>query len=138
MTLAYDGNVFTDWLATDEANPSEIDTIVGVLTRHDDLELAAHLETDRPADCPGISQSYSDVGARYYFDGFRIWRGLARAMPLQGWTGFFTLAGFTYNPTYAARPDNTGLALLRVVAHSEIDLWRPWLSLSIDLNAFTD
>ena len=138
LTIAYDGNVFTDRLAGNEATPSEIDHIVGLLTRHGDLELGVHLETDRPADRPGDSQSYVDASARYYFDAFRAWRALPEALPRQGWTGFFTLAGFAYNPTYAARPDLSGVALLRMVAHSEFDLWRPWVSLTIDLNAFTD
>src|SRR6185312_9531131 len=43
-----------------------------------------------------------------------------------------------YNPTYAARPDNSGLALLRAAAHFDVDLIGSRLSIPIDLNTFTD
>jgi hypothetical protein len=138
LTLTYDGNLFSDRLAGEPLRPSEVDHIVGVLTRHGDLELGAHFETDTPADRPGTPQTYADVAARAYLDLFERWRGLREALPRQGFTGFVTVAGFVYNPSYAARPDLSGLALLRGVAHAEIDLLRPWLTLSIDLNAFTD
>lgn len=43
-----------------------------------------------------------------------------------------------YNPSYAARPDNTGLAFMRYGAHADIDLIGRRLSIPIDLNFFTD
>ena len=43
-----------------------------------------------------------------------------------------------YNPTYAARPDNTGLALFRYAAHFDFDLIGRRLSIPLDLNMFTD
>jgi len=49
------------------------------------------------------------------------------------------LAGVAvYNPTYAARPDNTGRALLRLAPHLDIDLLGRRLSIPIDINLFTD
>ena len=42
------------------------------------------------------------------------------------------------NPTYAARPSNTGLALFRLAPHFDIDLIGSRLSIPIDLNFFTD
>src|SRR5215475_6373651 len=49
------------------------------------------------------------------------------------------LAGVAaYNPTYAARPDNTGLALGRLASHFDVDLIGSRLSIPIDINVFTD
>lgn len=138
LTLTYDGNVFSDRDASSAARPSEHDHILGLLTRHGPLELGVHYETDRPADRAGDAQTYVDLDVRGYYDLFRAWPGLARTLPHQACMGFFTLAGFAYNRTYAARPDLSGLAMLRLVGHSEIDLYKPWLTFSIDLNFFTD
>ena len=46
--------------------------------------------------------------------------------------------GPLYNPTYAARPDNTGLALMRYAGHRDVDLIGSRLSIPIDINTFTD
>lgn len=43
-----------------------------------------------------------------------------------------------YNPSFAARPDNTGLALFRYAAHLDIDLVGRRLSIPLDVNLFTD
>jgi hypothetical protein len=43
-----------------------------------------------------------------------------------------------YNPSYAARPDNTGITLFRYAAHADIDLIGQKLSIPIDVNMFTD
>lgn len=43
-----------------------------------------------------------------------------------------------YNPSYAARPDNTGHALMRYLAHADVDLVGQRLSIPIDLNVFSD
>ena len=43
-----------------------------------------------------------------------------------------------FNPTYAARPDNTGKALLRLAPHLDIDLIGSRLSIPVDINVFTD
>ncbi len=138
LTVTYDANVFSDRASSSSPRPSEHDHIVGLVSRHGDLELGAHYETDRPADRPGDVQQYVDVHTRVYYDLARALPGLGRALPRQGLAGFFTLAGFAYNPTYAARPDLSGLALLRLVGHAELDLYRPWLTFSVDLNFFTD
>jgi hypothetical protein len=42
------------------------------------------------------------------------------------------------NPTYAARPDNTGLALFRYAAHFDLDLIGRRLSIPLDINMFSD
>jgi hypothetical protein len=43
-----------------------------------------------------------------------------------------------HNPTYAARPDNSGRALLRYAAHFDLDLIGRRLSIPFDINMFTD
>ncbi len=52
--------------------------------------------------------------------------------------GAVTLGSSIYNPTYAARPNNTGLALFRYAAHVDVDLLGRKLSLPFDVNMFTD
>lgn len=42
------------------------------------------------------------------------------------------------NPSYAARPDNSGLALFRAAGHLDVDLIGSRLSVPIDVNLFTD
>jgi hypothetical protein len=42
------------------------------------------------------------------------------------------------NNSYAARPDNTGLALMRYAGHVDIDLLGPRLSIPVDVNMFSD
>src|SRR3954453_4549511 len=53
-------------------------------------------------------------------------------------SGSLRLGVSIYNPTYAARPDNTGLALFRYAAHADIDILGRKLSIPIDVNVFTD
>jgi hypothetical protein len=43
-----------------------------------------------------------------------------------------------YNPTYAARPDNSGRALLRAGGHVDVDILGPRLFIPLDVNIFTD
>jgi hypothetical protein len=77
--------------------------------------------------------------------------GAARALDKQGaaYKGDAPVTGFgvsgevfagvlPYNPTYAARPNNTGRALLRAGGHLDVDLLGPRLFIPLDLNIFTD
>ena len=52
--------------------------------------------------------------------------------------GWFTLGWFAYNPTYAARPDNSGLALFRYGAHWELGVLDSHLAFGADVTMFTD
>ena len=55
-------------------------------------------------------------------------QGSAHGGGIEGPTEGFDLSGSAslgvslYNPTYAARPDNTGLALFRYAGHADVDL----------------
>ena len=142
LTLSYDESSFTDGTPATKnpLAPSEYDQIVGLLSTvplpHDlELTLAVHFEYDLPgaearpaARAPdyqvGYSQGYVDAYARLGFTRGRL-------------ALFAALGGFLWNPTYAARPDNAGLALLRYVVHGELRLL-PWLTYRLDLNFFTD
>jgi len=53
-------------------------------------------------------------------------------------SGWLTLGWFAFNPTYAARPDNTGLALLRYGVHTELSVWTDHLSVGLYGTMFTD
>lgn len=53
-------------------------------------------------------------------------------------SGDFRYGVSLYNPTYAARPDNTGLALFRYALHLDLDLIGRRLSIPVHLNMFTD
>ena len=76
------------------------------------LRAGARVEHDRPVDTGTFNQTYVDARARYLYS-------LAEVVPaLEDVTtndvsGWLTLGAFLVNPTYAARPDNTGNALLR-------------------------
>ena len=71
-------------------------------------------------------------------------QGSAHGGGIEGPTSGFAVGGSAslgvslYNPTYAARPDNTGLALFRYAGHADIDLIGRRLSIPIDINMFTD
>ena len=71
-------------------------------------------------------------------------QGSAHGGGIEGPTEGFDLSGSAslgvslYNPTYAARPDNTGLALFRYAAHAEISFWNEHLAIGLDAIFFTD
>jgi hypothetical protein len=52
--------------------------------------------------------------------------------------GYFLTAAFVSNPTFAARPDNTGLVGLRHMLHLETDLYKQYLTFYTDQNFFSD
>jgi hypothetical protein len=55
-----------------------------------------------------------------------------------GLSGSLMLGSALYNPTYAARPDNSGISLMRYAGHADLDLIGRRLSLPLDVNMFTD
>ena len=71
-------------------------------------------------------------------------QGSAHGGEIEGATSGFAFSGSAslgvslYNPTYAARPDNSGLALFRYAAHFDFDLIGRRLSIPLDINMFTD
>jgi hypothetical protein len=53
-------------------------------------------------------------------------------------SGSATLGWFAYNPSYAARPDNSGLALFRYAAHWQVSAFDGHLAFGLDGAMFTD
>jgi hypothetical protein len=55
------------------------------------------------------------------------------------WLRGYLLAGaFVSNPSFAARPDNSGLVGLRHMIHLETDLYQEYLQFYTDQNFFPD
>ena len=52
--------------------------------------------------------------------------------------GYLLTSTFVDNPTFAARPDNTGLVGLRHMIHLETDLYKEYLQFYTDQNFFSD
>jgi hypothetical protein len=52
--------------------------------------------------------------------------------------GYVMTGAFVSNPTFAARPDNTGLVGLRHMLHLETDLYKQYLTFYTDQNFFSD
>jgi hypothetical protein len=63
------------------------------------------------------------------------WR---RTFPNQNITAYVGAGWLFHNSQYFARPDNTGRALFRYVAHADVDLYKNRVVLYGDMNFFTD
>lgn len=71
-----------------------------------------------------------------------LWTRGADALEKRGYTlpqtgGYFYFGYFFHNPTFAARPDNSGLVLFRYGLHLDLQP-TPWLTFSYDSNLFSD
>ncbi len=73
LVLYADANFFTDRKARNNANPTELDWIVGLAVRYRDTEMSLYLEEDRPLDRGGLIQKYVALQFRYSFDVPRRW-----------------------------------------------------------------
>jgi hypothetical protein len=145
LSIPIDLNFFSDRTRKGALvfSPTEFDVIGGLTTTNAvakgaDLELGARVEDDRPVDRGGFTQTYADARARLLYSLAKIWPSLGRDLVDGDLSGWATLGWFAVNPSYAARPDNSGLALLRYAAHSELSVWKDHLSLGLDGTMFTD
>jgi hypothetical protein len=144
LSLPFDVSMFTD--RTREGlgvlAPTEFDFIAGVTSTHavgpGDLELGARVEHDRPVDQGTFTQTYVDARVRYLYSLAASFPRLARTLEGGDVAGWATLGVFAYNPSYAARPDNSGLALLRYALHTEVSVLDDLWSLGLDATMFTD
>lgn len=73
VVLYADANLFTDQQASNNANPTELDWIVGLAVRFRDFEVAVYREEDRSLDRTGLVQKYIAAQVRYSFDVPRRW-----------------------------------------------------------------
>ena len=152
LSIPLDINMFTDKQAIGFARkfvPSELDLIAGVTSTWrlgpGALEGGARFELDVSLDRGGYDvpqasgrQNYADLRARYLYSLAAIAPAVAPALNGGDVRGWLTLGWFAYNPTYFARPNNTGLALFRYAAHVEISTWDDHLALGLDAIFFTD
>ncbi len=144
LSLPLDVNLFTDRMAKGAKifAPTEFDVISGVTTTNSlgpgDLELGARVEHDRPIDRGSFTQTYVDVRARYLYSLAQLMPKLGHDLSEGDISGYFTLGWFALNPTYAARPDNSGLALFRYAAHTELSVAKDIVSIGLDGTFFSD
>lgn len=144
LSLPFDVNLFSDRRASGAKRllPSELDLIGGVTSTWalgpGALEIGTRAERDarvtrgdeQPPPGAPLAQSYVDVRARYLLP---LVDGPAFGLVATGTGGWFAL-----NQTYAARPDNSGLALFRYALHLDASLPEQRLVASIDATSFTD
>lgn len=145
LSIPLDVNFFTDRERRGLAvfAPSELDLIGGVTSTHSvargfDLEAGARVERDMNLDRGRFSQSYADVRVRGLYSLGRVWPKLARDLVSGDISGHVTLGWFAFNPTYAARPDNSGNALFRYAWNVQLSVVRDRLAIGFDATMFTD
>jgi hypothetical protein len=143
LSIPIDINVFSDRdrPGAKKLLPSELDLISGLTSTWPlgptAIEFGARAEFDLPVDRGSYSQRYVDARARWMFALSSFLPGLSDALLGGDITGSATLGWFVYNPTYAARPDNTGKALFRYVAHVNLNI-TPRYFFGLDTVFFTD
>lgn len=145
LSIPIDINTFTDAQRRGALVflPSELDLITGVtstwrLSRALAVEGGVRVEHDRAVDRAARAQTYVDARARLLASLARVTPGLADSLGGGDVSGWLTLGVFAYNPSYFARPDNTGYALLRYAPHLQVTLWRERIVLALDATMFTD
>ena len=95
-------------------------------------------ERDAPLDRRGVTQAYADGLVTAKFQAVQDLPGWQRLFPNQNLTAYAGGGWLFHNSNYFARPDNTGRALLRYVAHADLDLYKNKIVLYGDINMFTD
>jgi hypothetical protein len=124
-------------------SPTEFDVIGGLtstwgLSPSLSLEVGSRIEWDLPVDQAGASQKYIDARGRLLFSLAKLWPSLGSSLVEGDVSGWFTGGAFLYNPSYFARPDNSGKALLRYGPHVELSMLHDWVSFGVDATMFTD
>lgn len=144
LSIPLDVNVFSD---RDRRGalifaPTEVDVIGGLTSTWalgpGAVEFGARGELDSPVDEGSYRQGYLDARARYLFSVAQMATGLDRALGGGDIAGWATLGVFAWNPTYAARPDNSGNALLRYAVHVEASFLDQHVAVGVDGTTFTD
>lgn len=137
LTFYTDQNFFSDrtngWIEL-----SEWDGTYAFTGAVDRFNWRVQYERDAAVDRRTIVQDYADgtVTAKLQSDqDLTWWSGLFPSQNLTAYAG----AGWLFrNHNYYARPDNTGRALFRYVAHADLDLYKNKIVLYGDVNMFTD
>lgn len=95
-------------------------------------------ERDAPLDKSGVKQIYADALVTYSFAQAHQYEGWRRRFPDQNLTAYLGGGWLFHNESYFARPDNTGRALFRYLAHADLDLYKNRVVLFADTNWFSD
>jgi hypothetical protein len=137
LTAYTDQNFFSD-RKTGWIQLSEWDDTYGLTGLVDHWGWRVQYERDKPLDKSGLQQIYADTLVTYRFNAQQDWTWLKRTFPNQGLTAYAGPGWLFFNKSYFARPDNTGAALFRYVAHFDLDLYQERVILFGDMNIFTD
>jgi len=137
LTFYTDQNFFSDrtkgWIELSEWDGTY--ALTGLVDR---FGWRIQYERDAPLDKSGLKQTYADGLATARFqatEDLSWWKGIFPHQSLNAYAG----AGWLFhNSNYFARPDNTGRALFRYVAHADLDLYKNRVVLYGDMNFFTD
>jgi hypothetical protein len=137
LTFYTDQNFFSDrtkgWI-----NLSEWDgtyAFTGLIER---WSWRLQYERDAPIDKSGLVQAYADTLLTSRFQAIQDFSWWQRTFPNQNLTAYAGAGWLFQNSNYFARPDNTGRALFRYVAHADLDLYKNRVVLYGDMNFFTD
>lgn len=137
LTFYTDQNFFSDrktgWIKLSEWDDTY--ALTGIV---DHFGWRVQYERDKPLDQSGLQQIYWDTLVTYRFEAEHDWEWLHKKFPNQNLTAYAGPGWLFFNHNYFARPDNTGLALFRYVAHFDLDLYRERVIVYGDMNMFTD
>ena len=137
LTFYSDQNFFSDrdngWIEL-----SEWDQTYGITGAVDHWFWRMQYERDAPLDKSGLKQIYADGLVNYRIRSQEDWAWWRKMFPKNGLTAYAGLGWLFHNQQYFARPDNTGRALFRYVAHFDLDLYKQKFVLFGDVNMFTD
>jgi hypothetical protein len=145
LSIPIDFNFFSDRLRPGARKllPSEFDVIGGVtstwsLSKSHAVEFGTRFERDMPVDRSNYTQSYLDARLRLLGSLAAAWPALGEALHDGDVTESLTLGWFVWNPSYAARPDNTGKALLRYGANLGVSAFHHRVGAGVDAVCFSD
>lgn len=137
LTFYTDQNVFSDrtngWIKLSEWDGTY--ALTGVLGH---FNWRVQYERDAPIDRKGVTQEYADGLITAKFQAVQDFPWWQRHFPHQNLTAYAGAGWLFHNRNYFARPNNTGRALFRYVAHADLDLYKNKLVLYGDVNMFTD
>jgi hypothetical protein len=137
LTFYTDQNFFSDrtqgWIKL-----TEWDGTVALTGLIDHLGWRIQYERDAPLDRNGTKQIYADGLATARFQAAQDSSWWRATFPNQNLTAYAGAGWLFHNSNYFARPDNTGRALFRYVAHADLDLYKNKVVLYGDMNFFTD
>ncbi len=137
LTFYTDQNFFSDrrdgWIKL-----SEWDSTYAFTGIVDQFGWRIQFERDSGLDRKTLTQEYADVLGTATFEAVRDTAWWRKTFPHQNLTAYAGVGWLFHNSSYFARPNNTGRALYRYVAHADLDLYKNKVVLFGDINMFTD